>query len=309
MKNIHLCTLFEKDYHYGVGALANSLVRCRYRGTLWAGYRGVLPFWASPIETGESLSRFQVSEGFQICFVPVETAYHFGNYKPNFMLNLIEKHCPDAEGLIYFDPDIVIKIQWEFFELWLRQGLAVCEDINSPMPKLHPRRGAWREIMVPLGYQFSNLMENYANSGFVGFPKKAFWLLEMWADIMKKMEKTIGGLDSVQGNQRTGSYFFHTDQDALNVLLMNTDFPISFAGRDGMDFMPGNIMSHAIGPVKPWNAKLIRQALGGCPPSTAEKQFWINANTPIQMYSKYLLERKKWSLAAASMIGRFYRRS
>ena len=42
---ISFCTLFERNYHFGVAALSNSLIAAGYAGTLWVGYRGALSGW------------------------------------------------------------------------------------------------------------------------------------------------------------------------------------------------------------------------------------------------------------------------
>src|SRR5690348_11876699 len=105
-----VCTLFEGAYHYGVGALANSLYAAGYRGSMWVGYRGALPPWARGAGQGRG------------CWeVPVD-------------------------ALFYFDPDITNRGPWRFYEEWVSHGVALCEDVYPVFPADHPWRAAWREF-------------------------------------------------------------------------------------------------------------------------------------------------------------------
>jgi hypothetical protein len=112
-----VCTLFEGDYHYGVAALANSLFRYGYRGVIHVGYRGLLPNWMRKFEIGENCS---ITEGLEFRLYPLDTPWHLANYKPLFIKSIFAS-APSLEAVFYFDPDIVIKCQWTYYEEWVRE--------------------------------------------------------------------------------------------------------------------------------------------------------------------------------------------
>jgi hypothetical protein len=166
-----VCTLFEGNYHYGLGALVNSLCAFGYKGIVWAGYRGALPPWASPIRTTSDYAEFQVSADCLIRFLPLKTERHLTNFKPIFLRDLWRDHCPDAERLFYFDPDIVIKCPWHFFEEWTSCGIALSEDVNSPMSRFHFIRENWRRLCQSNGLSLPLPLDIYANAGFLGLQR------------------------------------------------------------------------------------------------------------------------------------------
>src|SRR6266513_2022757 len=101
-----VCTLFEGDYHFGLAALINSLVRNGFAGAVVAGYRGALPPWIDQLTPLNSKS-YQVLPGTRVEFVPLETPIHFANLKAEFIQRVIGER--NHSGYIwYFDPDIVI---------------------------------------------------------------------------------------------------------------------------------------------------------------------------------------------------------
>lgn len=145
MPQMTVATLFEGDYHLGVGALVNSLAKAGFRGRVIAGYRCPLPPWTQQL-TAQSATLFQVEDGPQIEFRPLETGIHFANCKPEFLLQLIDEGaCP--AGVAYFDPDITLCCMWRFVELWAEAGVALCEEItNGTMPENHPLRWQWTRL-------------------------------------------------------------------------------------------------------------------------------------------------------------------
>src|SRR5690606_14350406 len=107
-----------------------------------------------------------VKKDFKVYFLPLDTNYHLTNYKPDFMLRLWDGIAKDASSFFYFDPDIILNAPWDFFEKWVDAGVALCEDVNSPLQKFHPRRIAWYNEYKKNGIELTFKNSIYANGGF-----------------------------------------------------------------------------------------------------------------------------------------------
>jgi hypothetical protein len=307
-----ICTLFEKDYHYGVGVLANSLYSYGFRGVFWVGYRGNLPSWVKSVKEEKGYQEFPVAEDCVMRFVKLTTPKHLGFYKPDFMHELWENYCPEVDALFYFDPDIVNKCSWDFYQRWVSQGIALCGDSWYLVPANHPRRLAWKEFAQSNGLECKRELDYHYNSGFVGVHKSCKSILSLWQKLEEIGEMTGNSdLQDLYSRKTFESYpYLYGDQTYLNLALMLTTYPLSTVGPDGMDFVPGGtIMSHATVPnVKPWRKQLIMNALNGSSPTVTDKLFWQHAQTPIQVYSDALVLSKQIALRIGSAMGRFMRR-
>lgn len=308
--NTAVCTLFEGDYHFGIGALVNSLYYHGFRGVVWVGYRGNLPPWAKNLKMYQSYQEFTVAEGCVIRFILLTTPVHFTNYKPDFMLQLWEYYCPETNALFYIDPDIVIKCRWSFFEEWVIRGIAVCQEIvNAYMPSDHPIRMAWIEFAEAKGYKCERQLNQYFNGGFIGICEKHKSALPIWQSLLKSLEEIEIKLTKFMPGDRSQP-FLGTDQDTLNLMAMITPHPLSTLGPEGMDFVPGGFtMSHAVGSPKPWRKHMIYEALKGKAPTSADKGYWQHTQNPIQLYSQQKLFWKQVNLRFGAAIGRFLRRN
>jgi hypothetical protein len=314
-----ICTLVEGDFHLGLAVLTNSLVHHRFEGVIWVGFRGILPPWAKAARDAGQWHELPVSTKVIIRFVALTTKAHFTNYKPEFLVRVWEELQPDADRLFYFDPDIVVKAGWAFFEEWAGYGAALVEDVNSPMPESHPRRCAWRVCLAQRGQRIERETPFYVNGGFLGLSQPHRGFLQAWRRAMTMVGEEIGGLErsmfSFGATQRANMHlpeypFNKTDQDALNIAVMTAPEPVSIMGSEGMDFKAGGwTMSHALGPEKPWRKKFIRAALGGRPPSLSDREFWFHADGVVAAYSKATVRWRRFTLAIGNAIGRFYRRS
>lgn len=299
-------TLFEGDYHLGAAALINSLCAAGFAGTVVCGHRGPVPPWAA---VARQLGPVTVE------FVALETAAHLTNHKPKFLLRAWTALHPSAERLFYFDPDIILKAPWSFFEEWTGYGVALVEDVNSPLPETHPRRGAWRRCLARRGVPVLRETPLYVNGGFIGLERGQRDFLHAWRDALALVGEEIGGLEhsmfSLRADLASPAHpFGKTDQDALNIALMTSAAPVSIMGGEAMDFRPGGwTLSHALGPEKPWRKRLLRAALAGRGPTPADRAYWACAAAPLPVFPPRVLAWRRACLALALFIGRFYRRA
>jgi hypothetical protein len=256
-----------------------------------------------------------INEGIQLHFLPLNTDYELTNYKPDFMLQLWDAPAKACDALFYFDADIVVYEKWNSFLYWASCGVALCEDVNSPIPESHPKRMYWTDFYEAKGIKLVNKQFMYANGGFLGLRKKDRAFLESWKQVQQEMAEVIGGLNrsSLPGSSlpehATGPFapFSKTDQDALNITAEAWQGTISFVGKEGMAFKPGaTLMAHAIGDLKPWKSRPIVQALTGRPPRLADRLYWKNAGGPIRLHTSTMIRFRKLAIKIASFIGRFY---
>ena len=317
-----ICTLFEGHYHYGVAALTNSLYTQGYRGSIFAGYRGPLPKWSSEakdstLSPGIGWKTLTVAEDLQLHFIPLATDYHLTNYKPDFMMDLWDGPAKEAVNMFYFDPDIVVCAPWTYFDQWVEYGVALCEDVNSPLPQNHPRRAAWRQYFQKKGISLSFKTSTYANGGYIGLNTANKGFLEIWKKVQEAMAPAIGGLrcSALPGTPLNGkaqgpfSPFGKTDQDALNAAIEAWDGEISFVGQEAMSLKSGvPLMPHALGQPKPWKWNPLTQALSGRPPRVVDREYWKNAGGIVEAHSSGVIRQKLISLKIAGLIGRFYKR-
>jgi hypothetical protein len=305
-----ICTLYEGHYHLGLGALLNSLHAQGFRGHIYAGYRGELPPWAQGNTRRNGIgSLFDVGGGCTLHFVPIETKLHFNNYKPHFVLDLIDKHCPNENAFFFFDPDIVVKADWRFFEEWVSHGIALCEDVNHYLPRHHPVRLGWKKYAASRARTACRDLDTFYNGGFFGLQRQHRNFLEEWQGLFEC--RAAEGIDLGQFALSPFEYpYIVLDQDLMNLALMLVHHPITAVGPEGMDFKPGGyVMSHSAGDKKSWRKRFVWEALRGRAPSRTDKEFIRYTQSPIRIYSRPQLAVRRAGVLIGSAIGRFYRRS
>lgn len=297
---VTICTLVEKHFHHGVCALANSLVANGYEGDFWIGYRGEVPKWTREQKAGSAL---------RLHWEEVTTSRHFTNYKADWMLHLLNEKDTTCDALLYLDPDIVVNTRWAFFENWLSRGLAICQDINPAFPSNHPIRLAWQDWLKHNGFDCSRRPEVYYNAGCLGLRRADKDALSAWQVILNGISAETEGLGKWSTRDRS-HVFGIPDQDAFNMMIMATSQPISSLGPEAMAFFPGfAVLPHAVGASKPWAKAFLREAIGGRPPTMADKAYLKYAGTPYYSMPAKVLAQKRLRARLAAALGRLYRRA
>lgn len=295
--------LSEGDHHIGVGVLINSLCRNGYQGSIWVGFRGFPPEWAS--------AKARDPEGWAICrnvtvhLFEMKAETHLAQQKPQFMLEL-RKLAPDAQLLFYCDTDIVLKGDWKLLEEWSSRGCLVVEHATR-LSRFHPDRQIWAAQAQKCGYQVVRPLDEYINSGFIGLPCDQLEILHVWRKLLSSLQ-TDGYDWKGWHNYPSGSPWKLMDQATLNAALMVTDVPLSILDPSAMDFAKdGFLLSHSAGNGKPWRGGFLRSALRGIPPQKP-MEIWLNyLDGPMPALSAFAIRKLRISCRLASFIGRFYR--
>lgn len=301
--SIALCTLYEGDYHYGLGALTNSLVRSGFGGDLWVGTRGERPPWL-PAGSGDFL---RVGDQLTLRFIDIDTPYHFSHFKPWFMQHCLTALAPTAKALAYIDPDIVIKAPWSVFEDWLHWGVALVGDFFELIGDDHLFRHHWRHFAADQGLSMVRSVDRYYNGGFVGIRRLDASLLDCWARLIEALPTLGLPIDKLLPTDSL-SPFRYTDQDLLNATLECGSWPLATLQPAAMDLQGhiGSVMCHMTPGPKPWRVGYFtgkhrwRERSHGC------RMYWQHVHGPIQMYSQSELLKYKLDQKAAAMLGRIY---
>ena len=303
--NSIVCTFFEGHYHKGVAVLVNSLSVSGYEGVIWVGYKGELPHWATGLKTENEVEIMRVTDRLFLHFLKFPSDAFLPFCKPSFLLNLLDKYQPSGEQIFYFDCDIVIKCPFSYFEKWVSYGVALCEDMNSPLSPTHPLRYQWVEYFKKYNIVVRQTDNQYVNGGFIALKRSKKGFLELWENVQNAMLDDVKEVKTVGLKDRT--YLFNrTDQDALNVAKDATTETLSIADGDAMDFRGfGYIMSHAAGPRKPWENNWLMHVLkNGQSPAMTDRLFLQHTQYPLSIYTKKQLFFKKMHLKIAVVLAR-----
>jgi hypothetical protein len=272
-------TLYEGDHVFGVGALANSLYRVGFRGTLVVGYRGELPAWM-PLENA---SRWQVAPGFQLVFSKLPEGKGIHQLKPYAIIRVLDEIAPTADKVFFFDADVIVLANWSYFETLVEEGVALVLDHWFPRVAMaHPWRRAWTTLCTDGGFTVRP-EEDYYISAFCGFSRLHRGVADAWWRLTLMLHEQRPKIAACfKPGDRMTDPFHGTDQDLLAAAVMATEVPICPLGPEALGFTGSpNTMLHPMGE-KPWRRSALLQLVGrGRRPDLYTRNYWRYLDSPI----------------------------
>lgn len=303
-----LTTLAEREYFLGLAALLNSLVE---HGThvdkVVVGYRGDLPDWLPPLRASLHGQSFTLAGGLEVELIELSGSLHMVHEKPKWFLHLTEVLEPEATEYFFFDSDIVINSRMSFYGNWVHQGVALCGDVNFVFHRHHPIRRQWAKFARAAGREVVNELDDYYNSGFLGWTQDTKQFIYDWNDAFAMLAPHSGDMHQFRVFDRT-AVVLSTNQDSLNLAAMITEQPLSPIGPEAMGFIYGmRLMHHPIG-AKPWNRKFFLEFWNGRPPREADLIFYQYVNgDQLRPLSEGRAKGMEALLKVLRFGGRFYR--
>ncbi|HAV12768.1 MAG TPA: hypothetical protein DCX06_04625 [Opitutae bacterium] len=297
-----ILTLYEGNYHLGVGALINSAINSGFKGKFFVGYRDSLPPWVADLDCIRE-NTYSV-HGCELVFFRCNPKRHLTYHKPFAALEILEKY-PEIDAIFYADPDVLFLEDWAYFEKWVCCGVSVCLDANFSFVGLsHPWRSEWREMITQSQLQVVNDTANYYNAGFVGVKREDAELLRNWVELTELFEQQGGQTEEMD----TGNFLIsvRSDQELLTAAAM-TFQRMSVVGLEGMGFNGHYcILAHAIESPKPWDCNFLRQACSAIGVSRSSKYFMQFSQHPIRLFTQNEFRLKMASIRVSQLITRFY---
>lgn len=300
-------TLYEGDHVWGAGALANSLYRAGFRGTLVVGWRGELPPWL-PAECRE-LGRWQPAEGFALEFLSLPDGPGTHQLKPWAMLQVMDHIAPEAENIFLFDADALVKARWPYFEALVEEAAALVLDMWFPrVATMHPWRRAWAELCHEAGYPVRATEDAYM-SAFCGVSRRHRALVEAWWHLTELLhERRPEFAKNFKTGDRMTEPFHGTDQDLLAAAVMATDVPVCTLGPEAFGFTGvAHTMLHPIGP-KPWRASAMMRLLRrGRAPDLYTRNYHRYLDAPVEVMPRRRRRRHTLDISMAGAFARLVR--
>lgn len=312
-----ICTLIEKDYHLGLAALINSLIKNQFNGIIWVGYKGKIPPWIKNPIKKELYTESEIPGNITIRFIELKTTRHLTNYKAKFIFDILNDYSPETNKIFYFDPDIVIKKNWKFFDEWVDLGIAICEDCGSPLPADNWLHLSWQKFLKENNIDLSIRYNNYFNAGFLGIKRENIEFINTWIQLLDIVENKFPAITNkicvADEENMIRHVFGWPDQDCFNITMQLSNHQLCLLGKSGMGFgyelsTLGTPMFHYVS-TKPWQIKSYffdkLRARNSAMFPYAHLQYWQNAKTPIRPFSNFYLFFRKIDLKLYLLIGKY----